>query len=245
LRFAAVVALIVVVAVSGCSTVPGRARIAPQGDPFVSKAMKVDGEERRYAIYVPENYDPHRKWPVIVFLHGASRRGDDGVDQTRQGLGPAIMQHPERFPCIVVMPQCPRGKKWPEVSHHIETALAHTTNEFNVDSDRVYLTGLSMGGFGTFYYGSDYAHRYAAMVAIAGGARERVVDPLSTTPVWIFHNQGDTIVPVSRSRAMAQALERVGAPVQYTEYPVRGHDAWTRTYNDPEVIQWLLSQRRG
>ncbi len=232
-------------AATGCASLTGRERYAPTEGLFHQQEMKVDGQKRRYAVYVSPDYTPDKKWPLIVFLHGASRRGSDGWDQTHQGLGPAMRERPDRFPCIAVMPQCPKGKYWPDVSHHIDTAVAQTLTRYPIDPSRVYLTGLSMGGFGTLYYGAERPDRYAAMIAIAGGARGWVVDPLVDMPLWLFHNRGDRIVPVSRSREMAAAFKRAGAQAKYTEYSDPGHDAWTRAYNDPKVIDWLLSQSRA
>jgi predicted peptidase len=194
---------------------------------------------------VPPDYNPRQSWPLIVFLHGASRRGADGEDMVGQGLGPAIAANPERFPCIVVMPQCPKGQRWDTASNFIDTALDITMREFSVDQSRVYLTGCSMGGFGIFYYGSQRTALYAAMMPIAGGGRPEHSGALADVPVWVFHNAGDRIVPVKRSRTMVEALERVNGNVRYTEYPDPGHDAWTKTYNNPEIIDWLLSQRKS
>jgi predicted peptidase len=221
------------------------ARVAPQtGDPFVYKTMTVDGTDRTYALYVPPDYTPHEKWPLVVFLHGATRRGSDGVIQTDQGLGPAIIANPERFPCIVVMPQCPKGKYWPDVSDHIDTALAQTLRDYRIDGTRIYLTGLSLGGFGTFYYGADRSDTFAAMIPIAGGGMDRCVEGLKDTPMWVFHNKGDRTVSVSRSRSMVGSLKAAGSEVMYTEFPDKGHDAWTKAYNDPKVIDWLFSQHK-
>ena len=232
-------------AASGCASLTGRERYAPAEGLFHQQEMKVDGKKRRYAVYVTPDYTPEKKWPLVVFLHGASRRGSDGWDQTHQGLGPAMRRNPEMFPCIAVMPQCPKGKRWPDIAEHIDLAVAQTISRYPIDPNRVYLTGLSMGGFGTLYYGASRPERYAAMIAIAGGARGWVVEPLAETPLWLFHNKGDNIVPVSRAREMANAFKSVGAPAQYTEYGDRGHDAWTKTYNNPEVVQWLFDQRRA
>lgn len=232
-------------AASGCATITGRERAVPAQGLFHQPVMDVGGKKRKYAVYVTPEYTPDRKWPLVVFLHGASRRGNDGWDQTYQGLGPAMRAHPERFPCIAVMPQCPKGKRWPDTADHIDAAVAQTMSRFPIDPNRVYLTGLSMGGFGTLYYGAKRPERYAAMIAIAGGARGWVVDSLTQTPLWLFHNKGDNVVPVTRSREMVAAFKRAGAPVRYTEYGDRGHDAWTRAYNDPEVSQWLFHQQKA
>jgi len=238
-------------AVGGCALLDGGRHnlpvahryVEPTG--FVTKTARIDGHRRKYVLYIPANYDPRKKWPLIVFLHGASRRGSDGVEQTDQGMGPAIKAHPGRFPCLVLMPQCPRGKRWDTASEYIDIPLDRTLHEYPVDLNRVYLTGCSMGGFGTFYYGSERTNLYAAMMPISGGGRVDQGPELAHVPMWIFHNRGDRVVPVSRSRTMVKAIEHAHGDVRYTEFPVKGHDAWTRAYNDPHVIQWLLHQHKG
>jgi len=234
---------------------------------FLSRTVTVNGTTYRYQVYVPADFTPKKKWPVILFLHGAGERGDDGSVHTQVGIGAAIRQHPERFPCVVVMPQCRRNQVWfGEMEQQALQALAQTMKEFNGDPQRVYLTGLSMGGYGTYYLAARHPGKFAAIAPICGGAVPPPTFPfppdaatqvpakqpyatiakrLGKIPVWIFHGDADHVIPVTESRQMAEALRKLGAAVKYTEYPDVNHNSWDRAYAEPEFIPWLLSHRLG
>ncbi len=232
---------------------------------FLDRTVDMGGTSVRYQVYVPADYATQDQWPVILFLHGAGERGSDGLLQTTVGLGPAIRQDPERFPAIVVFPQAPRDSHWVGAPADMAlAALAQTMHEFNGDDDRVYLTGLSMGGHGTWYLAYRHTERFAAVAPICGyipdppGFRGSVpvVPPdsgatvpavarqLSNTPVWIFHGEMDAVVPVVGSREAATALEAVSASVRYTEYLGLNHNSWDATYASEAFTQWLFAQRR-
>ena len=164
----------------GCATLGIGKKEQPL--PFIEKTMVVNGNERVFAVYVPENYDRNKSWPLVVFLHGAGERGEDGREQTEVGIGPAIVQWPERFPCIVLMPQCPSDAWWSEdgtdyakqfsdAEDHIDESMRLVLDEYNIDPKRIYLTGLSMGGYGTWSYGVKNIDTFAALVPICGGGR--------------------------------------------------------------------------
>ncbi len=230
---------------------------------FVKKTLEWDGREYAYQVFVPERWSPREEWPVILFLHGAGERGSDGEAQTRVGIGPAIRADRNRFPAIVVMPQCRDGVWWndPTMERVVLATLERTIEEYNGDPDRLYLTGISMGGYGTFYFGSKYPQKFAALVAICGGVvppfRGRldneqtggnpyaeVARKIGQTPVWIFHGSSDPVVPVSESRRMRDELEKLSIHVKYTEYEGVGHNSWDRAYAEPGLFGWMLSQRR-
>jgi predicted peptidase len=229
---------------------------------FVEKTIEVNSQDYRYTVFVPDSWSPVEEWPVILFLHGAGERGADNRAQTEVGLGGAIRRQEHRFPAIVVMPQCRRGVWWndPAMEQLALKTLQSAIEEYNGDPDRVYLTGLSMGGYGTFYLGSKYPGKFAALVPVCGGivppfrARETNTvqgDPyldaakkIGSTPTWIFHGGADPVVPVSESRKMAEALKKVGNRVKYTEYEGVGHNSWDRAYSDPGLFGWMLSKRR-
>jgi len=234
---------------------------------FLNRVVTVQGETYRYQVYVPADYDSHKKWPVIVFLHGAGEHGDDGLLQTDVGLGHAIREHAATFPFIVVMPQCRKDKLWiqPDMQAQALAALDQSSKEFHADRNRVYLTGLSMGGYGTWDLAVKYPKRFAAYVVICGGVRgperlpqlhvslvddPKIADPyaetarrMGKTPVWIFHGTDDPAVPVDESRKMADALKAAGGRVQYTEYPGVGHESWLKAYAEPDLVPWLLKQK--
>ena len=215
---------------------------APTG--FLDKTMTVNGAERKYCVYVPQGYDASRKWPMVVFLHGLGERGDDGLLQTAVGIGNAIRRNSERFPCIVVMPQCPGDRWWDKAFDHIDAAMDAAMDEFSIDKSRVYLTGLSMGGYGTWGYGALHADRFAALMPVCGGGKTADAAALAKVPIWAFHGEVDSVVKVDESRSMVKAIQDAGGVVKYTEYPGVDHNSWDNAYGDAEAIAWLLSQRK-
>jgi dienelactone hydrolase len=213
---------------------------------FHRRTVKVGDAERPYVVYVPEGYDGSRAMPAILFLHGAGERGQDGVVPSQVGLGPAVLAHPERFPCLVVFPQA--RQTWQAGSDDAKAALAaldDVTAHYKVDPDRVYLTGLSMGGAGSWSIAAADPGRFAAVVPVCGFGNIETAGKLASVPLWTILGDADMDRIVSSTRAMVTALRDAGAPVRYTEYRSVGHNSWDRAYNDPAVIEWLLSQRRA
>jgi predicted peptidase len=236
---------------------------------FLDRTVTVAGEVYRYQVFVPANFDKHRKWPVILFLHGYQERGDNGLLQTDVGLGHAIRRYRGTLPFVVVMPQCRADDHtiWSDAGMEEQalTALEASIKEFHGDGARVYLTGLSMGGYGTWDMAAKYPRRFAAYIPVCGGIRgpansshldvalvrdPRISDPyaetakrIGKTPVWIFHGADDDAIPVEESRKMAAALKAAGGNVKYTEYPGTGHDSWDKAYSEPGLVDWMLAQR--
>jgi predicted peptidase len=228
---------------------------------FLDRTMTIGGTAYKYQVFVPENWTARQAWPVILFLHGAGERGDDGLMQTEVGIATAIRWDRSRFPAIVVIPQCRKSIWWAE--EPMQTLAIHAleaaTREFHGDPRRIYLTGLSMGGYGTWALASRYPGRFAAIAPICGGilmpdeARKQPAEDNSPyknvatkigpqTPVWIFHGAADDTVPPSESRRMNDAMKALGGEVHYTEYPGVGHNSWDKAYEDPELMKWLLSK---
>lgn len=232
---------------------------------FLDRSITIGATRYPYTVYVPREFDRSRRWPVILFLHGSGERGDDGVRQMQIGAGAAIRSHPERVPAIVVLPQALAETRWlGEPAAAAMAALERSVEEFHGDRDRVYLAGLSMGGYGTWHLALANPRRFAALVVVCGGllphetttAVQRspltmaAADPyafvaraLRGVPVWIFHGADDRTVPVDESRMMAAALRAEGADVRYTEYAGVGHDAWTRAFGEADLWTWLFVQR--
>lgn len=218
----------------------------PMKTGFVAKTIESDGKVYHYAVYVPEDYDPARRWPAILFLHGIGERGEDGTSHTGVGLGKALREHPERFPCVVVMPQCQPQMAWTGPMYDLalrtlDAALA----EYSIDEDRIVLTGLSMGGFGAWLIGAEHASRFSALVPICGGGNPDHAAKLAALPIWCFHGEADPVVPVRRSREMVEAVRAAGGSVKYTELPGVGHNSWDPAYANPELAAWMLAQRRS
>jgi predicted peptidase len=187
-------------------------------------------------------------WPTILFLHGRGESGDDPSAVMRQGLPAYVAQQPV-FPFIVIAPQCPWGTWWPELAESLTKMLDACVERFPVDPERLYLTGLSMGGFGTWYLAAILPRRFAAIAPICGGGYgfhgfPQRVCALRDTPVWAFHGAKDDVVPVSASEDMVSALRECGGEVQLTIYPEAGHDSWTNTYTNPELYRWFLQHPR-
>jgi predicted peptidase len=215
-------------------------------------------------VYLPKHWSADRAWPVIVYLHGGGETGDDGVRATQVGLGPVAWRSHGEFPFIVIFPQAPGGTYWgmPDNNQRVLRALDDVMTRYHGDPDRVYLTGNSLGGFGTWFMGALYADRFAALVPICGGVRGRapkgapfaafdgedrvreIARRIGKKPVWIFHGASDWLVPVGFSRELARVLKEQGGDARYTEYAGVGHDSWDRAYADPELWKWLAAQHR-
>lgn len=230
---------------------------------FLDRTLTMDGEPHRYQVYLPPDWTPDRNWPVILFLHGAGERGADGLIQTEVGMGEAIRRHRDRFPFIVVFPQVPEGRWWtePEMQQLAFLALERSVAKFHGDPQRIYLTGLSMGGYGAWLLAAEHPDRFAALAPVCGGIRPphpspewerselgRQSDPymaiarrVERLPIWVFHGGADPIVPVTESRKMVEALRELGADVKYSEYEGVGHNSWEPAYAEPDFSQWLLS----
>jgi predicted peptidase len=210
--------------------------------------------ELNYLLYLPSDYgrDPHREFPLILFLHGSGERGSDLEILKRQPL-PKTLDRQKDFPFIVLSPQLPLAMgNWSDLIDPVKALLDQIQAAYSVDTQRVYLTGLSMGGFGAWEFALHYPQRFAAIVPIAGGYRfqshaipENICD-LKDLPVWVFHGAQDANVLPAQSEEMVRALEACGGNVRFTLYPDGDHSAsWTRAYADPALYTWLLEKRLG
>jgi predicted peptidase len=196
-----------------------------------------------YLLYLPAGYDTDQKaWPLLVFLHGSGERGSD-LEHVKVHGPPKLIAEGKQLPFIVVSPQAPR-RRWDPVT--LNALLDDLVLKYRVDKERIYLTGLSMGGAGTWTLAGAYPDRFAAIVPICGGGDPADAPKLKDIPVWVFHGAKDEAVPLSRSEEMVKALREAGAKsVGITVYPDAGHDSWTETYANPMLYEWLLRQRRG
>jgi predicted peptidase len=215
---------------------------------FLNRTATIDGTPYPYVVYVPSDYSPTKQWPVLLFLHGAGECGSDGLQQTQVGLGTAIRLHTSRYPALAVMPQCTREPKgWDgKMLDFALKALDQTLAEYSIDPARQYLTGLSMGGFGSWRIAALYPERFAAVVPICGGGEPKTMaKKLTTLPIWVFHGENDEAVPSARSQQMVEAIRAGGGEaVRYTQLPGIGHNSWDPAYNSKEFTDWLFSQSR-
>lgn len=241
---------------------------------FLDRAVTVKGVTYQYQVYIPLGYSKKKSWPIALFLHGSGERGEDGLAQTQVGIAAAIRNDRKRFPMIVVMPQARGNTRWSgAMAEQALKALDQSIAEFNGDPERVYLTGLSMGGQGVWLMASDTPGKFAAIAPVCGFVKidgdDDVVDPeqdialaaqypqttekdpyaaiahlIGATPAWIFHGADDDVVPVAHARKFVDAIREAGGQVRYSEYAGVNHGAWDRAYAEPELFAWMLAQRR-
>lgn len=258
-RFAPLLALLIL-AFAGCQTMS-----AEPGGKFVKRTVVVQGQTHRYQVFVPRNRTAGKLTPVVLFLHGSGERGSDGDKQLLAGLGPYVEAHAKDFPAIVVFPQAPENEEW--MGKNVDMALAAleaATAEFGGDPKRSYLTGISMGGYGTWETALAAPQRFAALVPVCGAILApndyralyvtEVVgadDPyaalaarLKHVPIWIFHGAKDDVVLPDDDRKTFAAFKAAGADVQYTEFPDANHNSWDATYNFDAMWAWLFAQHK-
>lgn len=194
-----------------------------------------------YLLYLPRDYEKQEKWPLLLFLHGSGERGDD-IERVKIHGPPKLIAEGREFPFIVVSPQCPEMSFWypPE----LKALLDDLGRRYKVDQDRIYLTGLSMGGSGTWMLAMKYPDRFAAIAPICGRGDPDYASRISHLPIRVFHGAKDEAVPLEYSQKMVEALQKLNADVQLTVYPEAEHDSWTETYNNPGFYEWLLEHKR-
>lgn len=252
-------------ALSAIAALCALASAAPAQQPtgFLDRTVTVGALTMNYQVYVPNTYDRHRGNPVILFMHGSGERGSDGLKQTQVGMPAQIRLHRDWFgDAIVVMPQCPDDSVFRGVIAQAAFAAFETSvKEFHGDRERFYVTGLSMGAYGTWQQIVDHPGVFAAAVAVSGGLTPSadmanlyvsvngddpyayVAQMTKDLPVWIFHGGRDDVVPTEQSRKLVAAMKAAGSSPHYTEYPDLGHGAWDRAYGDEELWKWLFAQR--
>jgi predicted peptidase len=193
-----------------------------------------------YEVYYPPGYqEAEQKRPLLLFLHGAGERGND-IEKVKGLALPALLLKKE-LPFIVAYPQCPDGQYWSVelLDNWLNQLLTELKDR--VDLNKIYLTGISMGGYGTWHWATAFPDKFAAIAPICGGGDPARALRLKNVPVWAFHGAKDYIVPLSESAQMVEALKRVGGKVTFTIYPDAAHDAWTETYHNPVLYDWFLT----
>jgi predicted peptidase len=195
-----------------------------------------------YLLFLPQQYEKQGAWPLILFLHGAGERGSD-LEQVKVNGLPGMVEEREDFPFIVVSPQCPRGYYWSTAL--LISLLDEIESNYKVDPARIYLTGISMGGYGAWQLAIDAPGRFTALAPVCGGGNPNEVKKIKNLPIWVFHGGKDRIVPISESETMVNALKSAGGNVLFTVYPDAGHDSWTETYRNPELYEWFMKHRRS
>lgn len=202
-----------------------------------------------YYLYLPPEYEQseQERWPLLIFLHGAGERGTDLTLVTKHGPVQQVGEGRD-FPFLIAAPQCPENQTWDRLLPQLDLFLEELLAKYRVDVERIYLTGLSMGGFGTWHWAVHQSRAFAALVPICGGTWPLLGFPeritvLREVPIWAFHGVDDDVIPVERTEELVEVLQEVGAPIRYTTYEGVGHNSWEPAYNEPELIPWLLQHR--
>ena len=200
-----------------------------------------------YLLFLPESYnnDQETKWPLILFLHGIGERGNDLELLKIHGI-PKIVEKEKKFPFIAISPQCPADYDWRDevIQKKLLNLLIKTLNNYRVDNNRVYITGLSMGGYGTWALAAKRPNLFATAEPICDGGEPSTARFLKDLPIWVLHGELDETVMPEESEKMVRALQKVKGKVRYTLYPNAYHDSWTETYANQELYDWLLTHKR-
>jgi predicted peptidase len=238
---------------AGAAALLATAAGAPAGADVASREVVLEEAGLPVVVRLPEGYDPGRPWPLVVFLHGAGECGSDGR-QAQVGLGPAVAARPDRWPCLVLMPQKPsREHQWEAYEDQVLAAITEARARWNIDGDRIALTGLSQGGHGTWVIGARNPGLFSCLVPVCGyGSVEEVAPRVTRLPVWAFHGLRDDVVDPRETLAIMQEVRRLrgsmgGDPddARLTLYPVAGHNSWDAAYAEPDLAAWLLSRVRA
>jgi len=196
-----------------------------------------------YLLTHPKGYETnvYEHYPLIIFLHGAGERGTD-LELVKKHGPPKQVAAGQDIPAMVLSPQGPEGVYW--TVDRLEETLKEVLSSNRVDKSRIYLTGLSMGGYGTWSWAAKYPEHFAAIAPICGGGEPKTAKTIKDIPTWVFHGAKDQVVPLSESERMVEALKKIGSNPKFTIYPEANHDSWTATYDNPEFYKWLFAQSR-
>ena len=202
---------------------------------IITKTIKLE-----YLLYLPKGYGRGKKWPLMLFLHGSGERGNN-LEMVASHGPPKLIEAGQEFGFIVVSPQCSADGWW--TTQALSTLLDNLEQHLQVDTSRVYLTGLSMGGYGTWAMASEFPDRFAAIAPICGGGLEWWMRGITHLPIWAFHGAKDSVVPLEQTTRLVNELKRLGSKkVKCTVYKNADHDSWTRAYANPKLYEWMLAQ---
>ena len=213
---------------------------------FLPRVHKGADGDSKYVLFVPHGYTGDKEYPLILFLHGAGERGDDGEVQVKQGIGNAIKFKggESKFPFFVIFPQCKKNGFWKSPDSDRALAMLDTTmKEYKIDNKRLYLTGLSMGGFGTWNLAASHPDKWAAIAPICFGGDPATAEKIKHIPCWCFCGDKDSAKLLDGCRNMVKALQAAGGTPRYSEFPFVGHNSWDSAYVTPELYSWFLSHK--
>lgn len=238
------IAILTFVCAASSAASAGRYPDAAKG--FQLKSIMYEGKDTNYSIYVPPTYDPTKPTPTIIYMHGAGECGTDGVKPTKLGIGVAVARVPAAWPFIVIFPQLyDKSTTWIANEALVMAILGKTRRELNVDRSRIYLTGASKGGNGTWAIAANHPNLFAAIAPVCGAAAdEAAAKELVNMPIWLFHGEKDTAVPVAKARKSIEWVTANGGTCKAKIYPDLGHGVWDRAYQDEKLNEWFLQQQR-
>ena len=245
-RVWSLVLVFIAAVLTGCETKMAQLPSLPGEHALQFQAQITKTLALKYHLFLPDDYgsDPDRLWPLLLFLHGSGERGADLERVKIHGYNKISAPRPG-FPFIMVSPLCPGETRWTNHLEALDTLLSQVMANYAVDADRLYLTGLSMGGAGAWQLAIEYPRRFAALAPICGWGESLLASRLKELPVWVFHGALDTVVPVAESERMVTAINNAGGQARLTIYPDATHDSWTATYANDELYEWFLSHRLG
>jgi len=202
--------------------------------------------ELDYLLYLPSDYrDSNKSYPLVLFLHGAGERGEN-IDLVEIHGIPKLIKKGREFPFITIAPQCPSDQWWSDsaIVKSLISLIEKFKSEYNVDQRSIYATGLSMGGYGTIAIAIERPDLFAGIIPVCGGGDLKMIDRLIDMPIWLFHGDADTVVPIKNSTNIYDILKPVNNKAKITIYNDVGHDSWTQTYNNDNIYEWLLKQKK-
>jgi len=206
---------------------------------FITKTQ----QQLNTIVHLPKDYDKTKQYPLMLFLHGSGERGNSVEDLDRiKNNWP--LSYSSAFKGIILAPQCPVGSYWPMLINNLDDLLNQAISDYAVDEKRIYLTGLSMGGYGAWYMGFAYPNRFAAIVPICGGGIPSSAEVLSPIPIWAFHGRKDDVVPVDETVSLANKIKALNGNIKVTLYDDIGHDAWVKAYQNEALYAWLNNQKK-
>lgn len=195
-----------------------------------------------YLLYLPKDYEQKDKFPLLLFLHGAGERGND-LNLVKKHGPPKLIEQGKEFPFVVVSPQCPANKRWNTTV--LIALLDDIIEKYKIDENKIYVTGLSMGGNGTLRLAVEIADRLAAIIPICGWGDPFEICSIGSLPVWAFHGAKDNVVPLNSTQILVDRLKFCNGNAKLKIYPEAGHDSWTKTYDNPEIYEWLFSHSKN
>jgi predicted peptidase len=221
---------------------------------FEKHLFKADDDSMLYRLLTPDSIQPGKRYPLVIFFHGSEERGNDNISSLKHIAQLFLDEHNRKdFPTYLLVPQCPKELNWTYPGWYDEPRqpmrsviklIEMLMNEPTIDTTRIYLTGLSMGGYATWYLLTRFPGRFAAAVPICGGGDWHRVSTFSRVPIWAFHGRKDDVVPVEQSRNMINALQEAGGEPRYTEYKRVKHNSWEDAYQEEELLKWIFGHRR-